>query len=133
MRRVAQGVHLNMVYQRLKVAREAAGLTQEKLAELIGISGSSLNSRLSNYESGRNTPSFDIVVRIAQVLNYPESYFYTIDDDFAEAILRFYREQNNASLNPYYDAHKELSNYKTTIKEAKVMVERLSDLLQRRP
>lgn len=45
-----------MVPKRLKAAREAAGLSQEKLAELVGIEGVSLNSRLSNYEVGRNTP-----------------------------------------------------------------------------
>ena len=57
-----------MVPKRLKAAREAAGLSQGKLAELIGIEGVSLNSRLSNYESGRFTPSFDIFKQSPNVI-----------------------------------------------------------------
>lgn len=120
-----------MVPKRLKAAREAAGLSQGKLAELIGIEGVSLNSRLSNYESGRFTPSFDVIVRIAKALNYPESYFYTIDDDVAEAILQFHKHKNNETLNPFYDAQGEARKYKTSLDEAKKMVERLLEFINK--
>lgn len=120
-----------MVPKRLKAAREAAGLSQGKLAELIGIEGVSLNSRLSNYESGRFTPSFDVIVRIAKALDYPESYFYTIDDDVAEAILKYHRDKNSDTLNPFYDAHDEARKYKTSLDEAKKMVERLLEFISK--
>ena len=120
-----------MVPKRLKAARESAGLSQGKLAELIGIEGVSLNSRLSNYESGRFTPSFDVIVRIAKALDYPESYFYTIDDDVAEAILKYHRDKNSDALNPFYDAHDDARKYKTSLDEAKKMVERLLEFISK--
>lgn len=118
-----------MVPKRLKAAREAADLTQAQLAELLGIEGVSLNSRISNYESGRNRASFDVMVRIAKVLNYPESYFYTLDDDVAEAILHFHQHRNDRSLNPFYDSQDEAKKYKASLDEAKKMIEKLLDFI----
>lgn len=120
-----------MVPKRLKAAREAAGLSQEKLAELVGIEGVSLNSRLSNYEVGRNTPSFDFIVRVAKALDYPESYFYTLDDDFADVILQYHRTRNSAFLNPFFDSQDEARKYKSSLDEAKKMAERLLDFLNK--
>lgn len=120
-----------MIPKRLKAARKAAGLSQEKLAELINIEGLNLRSRLSNYEVGRNIPSFDVIVRIAKALDYPESYFYTIDDDFAEAILQYHRDKNSDALNPFYDAQDKARKYKTSLDEAKRMVERLLEFINK--
>ena len=120
-----------MVPKRLKAARQAAGLSQKKLAELIDVDGSNPRSRLSNYEVGRFTPSFDVIVRIAKVLDYPESYFYTIDDDFAEKLLQYHRNKNNESLNPFYDAQDEARKYKSSIDEAKKMIERLLEFINK--
>ncbi|EEQ18418.1 hypothetical protein yinte0001_7230 [Yersinia intermedia ATCC 29909] len=47
-------------------------------------------SRLSQYESGIHKPTFKMVCAFAKVLNVPECYFYTVDDSFAEAILRLF-------------------------------------------
>lgn len=120
-----------MVPKRLKAAREAADLTQAQLAERLGIEGVSLNSRISNYESGRNRASFDVMVRIAKVLNYPESYFYTLDDDVAEAILLFHQHRNDRSLNPFYDSQDEAKKYKASLDEAKKMIEKLLDFIDK--
>jgi len=51
--------------KRIKELRKAAGITQEKLAELIGIETTSL----SGIESGRHFPSMPTVERIANNLN----------------------------------------------------------------
>lgn len=51
--------------KRIKELRKKAGLTQEKLAELIGIETSSL----SGIESGRHFPSLLTAEKIAQTLN----------------------------------------------------------------
>ncbi|EFT4045062.1 helix-turn-helix transcriptional regulator, partial [Salmonella enterica] len=56
-----------MVPKRLKEAREAAGLSQEKLSELVGVEGINPRSRMSNYEAGRFAPSFEFVCRVADV------------------------------------------------------------------
>ncbi|EAB6690342.1 helix-turn-helix transcriptional regulator [Salmonella enterica subsp. enterica serovar Kiambu] len=79
-----------MIPRRLKEARQRAKLTQEKLGVLAGIEEATAYSRLSHYENGTHKPTFDLVCEFARVLNVPECYFYTVDDDFAEAVLELY-------------------------------------------
>jgi transcriptional regulator with XRE-family HTH domain len=64
-----------MIPKRLKDARISNGYTQEQLAELVGIQGANSSSRLSSYEVGRTEPPFSLVVKIANLLDYPEYYF----------------------------------------------------------
>lgn len=45
--------------------RRKAGLSQERLAEIIGVTTMSI----SNYESGRNDPSARVLVAMAKALN----------------------------------------------------------------
>ncbi|EPL6128111.1 helix-turn-helix transcriptional regulator [Klebsiella aerogenes] len=79
-----------MIPKRLKEARLRAKLTQEKLGVLAGIEEATAYSRLSHYENGTHKPTFELVCEFARVLNVPECYFYTVDDDFAEAVLDLY-------------------------------------------
>ncbi|MCB2256857.1 helix-turn-helix transcriptional regulator [Escherichia albertii] len=79
-----------MIPKRLKEARLRAKLTQEKLGGLVGIEEATAYSRLSHYENGTHKPTFDLVCEFAKVLNVPECYFYTVDDNFAEAVLDLY-------------------------------------------
>lgn len=109
-----------MVPKRLKEAREAAGLSQERLAQLVDIDTVNSRSRISNYESGRFTPPFNFIQRVAKVLDYPEGYFYTSDDDFAEIILMTYRNRENPAFNPYFQ----------TLVEIKEQVEKLYERLK---
>ncbi|HBR6978681.1 helix-turn-helix transcriptional regulator [Klebsiella aerogenes] len=83
-----------MIPKRLKEARLRAKLTQEKLGVLAGIEEATAYSRLSHYENGTHKPTFELVCEFARVLNVPECYFYTVDDSFAEAILKLYFEYN---------------------------------------
>ncbi|MEJ5074431.1 helix-turn-helix transcriptional regulator [Enterobacter ludwigii] len=121
-----------MVPRRLKVAREAAGLSQEKLAELIGIDGANSRSRLSNYEVGRFSPPFDVVVRIAKALNYPEYYFYVLDDDIAEMLLKHHQSGHESPLMtlPVEVMDRESKKLKVAIDEAVGMAERLTQHLK---
>lgn len=50
-------------------------------------------SRLSHDEKGTHKPSFELVCEFARVLNVPECYFYIIDDQFAEDVLKLYIER----------------------------------------
>ncbi|HCC0889889.1 TPA: helix-turn-helix transcriptional regulator [Salmonella enterica] len=86
-----------MIPKRLKEARLRAKLTQEKLGVLAGIEEATAYSRLSHYENGTHKPTFDLVCEFARVLNVPECYFYTVDDDFAEAVLDLYVRWENKS------------------------------------
>lgn len=79
-----------MIPKRLKEARLRAKLTQERLGVLAGIKEATAYSRLSHYENGTHKPTFDLVCEFARVLNVPECYFYTVNDDFAEAVLDLY-------------------------------------------
>ncbi|AWD10214.1 XRE family transcriptional regulator [Salmonella enterica] len=86
-----------MIPKRLKEARQRAKLTQEKLGVLAGIEEATAYSRLSHYENGTHKPTFDLVCEFARVLNVPECYFYTVDDDFAEAVLDLYSRWESKS------------------------------------
>ncbi|MEI0134916.1 MULTISPECIES: helix-turn-helix domain-containing protein [Klebsiella] len=80
-----------MIYSTKPDARLRAGLTQEKLGVMAGIEEATAYSRLSHYESGTHKPSFELVCSFAKVLDVPECYFYTVDDEFAEAVLALYQ------------------------------------------
>ena len=56
---------LNAVGARIKAAREAKGLTQEKLAEIIGKS----TTHISVIERGCKTPKLETFVQIANALD----------------------------------------------------------------
>ncbi|MDZ0433276.1 helix-turn-helix domain-containing protein [Klebsiella pneumoniae] len=61
------------------------------LGVMAGIEEATAYSRLSHYESGTHKPSFELVCSFAKVLDVPECYFYTVDDEFAEAVLALYQ------------------------------------------
>ena len=79
-----------MVPKRLRIARDLADMSQEDLAAAAGVSEETGSSRISHYEHGRHQPKFELVCQMAKVLNVPEGYFYTLDDSFAEAMLKLY-------------------------------------------
>ena len=57
--------------ERLIQAREARGLTAVALAQMIGVT----SANVSQYERGKQTPSPEVMDRLAQVLNCPRSFF----------------------------------------------------------
>lgn len=87
-----------MLPKRLKAARLRANMTQERLGTLAGIEEETARSRISQYEGGVHCPTFQLVCSFAKVLNVPESYFYTIDDNFAEMILDLYLKYKNSTI-----------------------------------
>lgn len=86
-----------MLPTRLKAARLRANLTQEKLGVLAGIEEETARSRVSQYEGGIHRPTFEMMCAFAKVLNVPECYFYTVNDDFAEMILELYLKHQRHS------------------------------------
>ncbi|MBT9185979.1 helix-turn-helix domain-containing protein [Lonsdalea quercina] len=86
-----------MLPTRLKAARLRANLTQEKLGVLAGIEEETARSRVSQYEGGIHRPTFEMMCSFAKVLNVPECYFYTVNDDFAEMILELYLKHQSHS------------------------------------
>jgi transcriptional regulator with XRE-family HTH domain len=76
---------------RLKQARKAAGLSQEKLGVLAGVDEMSASARMNQYERGKHEPDFAMVCRIAQALRLPISFFYAETDAEAKLIAAFHR------------------------------------------
>lgn len=72
---------------RLRSARIAAGIAQDKLGVMIGLEESSSSARMSRYESGVHEPSYTTALKIAQVLSIPTAYLYCEDDNLAKLIL----------------------------------------------
>lgn len=84
--------------RRLHEARLQAGIPQDKLGVMIGLDESCSSARMSRYENGIHSPSFNIVERIAYILNLPTAYFYCSDDVLAEITkLYFHASIENQS------------------------------------
>lgn len=73
---------------RLREARKKAGISQKKLGELAGVDPNSASARLNQYETGKHSPYFGMLQRLAEVLNVPVEYFYTSDDDVATILVK---------------------------------------------
>ena len=56
--------------KRVKALRMGKGLTQEKLAEMLNISF----SQISRIESGRSTPSIDVMIELAELFQVSLDY-----------------------------------------------------------
>ena len=80
-----------MLPHRLKAARLKAGLSQQKLGILAGIDEATARARMNQYEKVIHTPDFALACKLAEVLNIPACYFYTVEDDLAEMIFNYKR------------------------------------------
>ncbi len=74
------------ITKRLKEARLATGISQKQLGIAAGIDEFVASARMNQYETGKHTPGFEMLEKIADVLNVPTAYFYTKDDTLAQLI-----------------------------------------------
>lgn len=65
-----------MFGKRLREVRMNRGLTQQNLADAVGVALRSYQC----YETGTRTPSFDLLVSLADVLNVPTDYLLCRDE-----------------------------------------------------
>lgn len=72
-----------LVGRRLKAARELAGLTQEQLGAVMGVSFQAVQK----YECGENRLSVERLKRAIDVLGRPVSYFFGGDDVGAQGLM----------------------------------------------
>jgi putative transcriptional regulator len=68
---------------RLKVLRAERDWTQEKLAELVGVTRKTINT----VERGVYVPSTTLALRMARVLNVPVESIFSLNDAPAEGEL----------------------------------------------
>ncbi|MDC6379920.1 helix-turn-helix transcriptional regulator [Pseudomonas graminis] len=76
---------------RLKQARKAAGLSQERLGVLAGIEEASASARMSQYEKGKHEPGEGMVKQIALACGLPVAFFFCEQDDEAELLVLFHK------------------------------------------
>ncbi|MFJ1268203.1 helix-turn-helix domain-containing protein [Legionella lytica] len=76
--------------KRLKEARIATGISQKQLGIAAGIDEFSASPRINQYETGKHSPDFSTLKRIATVLSIPTAYFYAEEDELAKEIKSFF-------------------------------------------
>lgn len=81
----------SVLAKRLKEAREAMGIPQDKLGVLIGLDESCSSARISRYESGIHQPPLKTIQQIAEILKVPLPYLFCEDDYLALAVLHLSR------------------------------------------
>lgn len=69
---------------KIKVLRKTRGITQEQLAEKLGLQ----RATISNYEIGRRSPHLKDLKNIAEVLGVSIEYFAVEDEDIYNLISR---------------------------------------------
>ena len=74
---------------RLKAARKAKNLSQEKLGILIELDEFVASTRINRYEQGVHAVEPNTAQRLAQVLDVPLAYFYAETDDLADLIKSY--------------------------------------------
>ncbi len=66
----------------LKKLRESKGLSQQKLASLIGVS----RSTVAMWESGKSQPSLEMLVELAQLFEVSVDYLLDVQSESTTAI-----------------------------------------------
>lgn len=79
---------ISILGKRLREAREALNIPQDKLGVLIGLDESCSSARISRYESGIHQPPIQTLKLLAKELNVPLHYLFCEDDLMAEAVLK---------------------------------------------
>ena len=79
----------NPIPERLKQARQKAGISQKALGLKAGMDESSASGRMNHYEKGRHVPDIDMLHKLAKVLDVPISYFFCEDELSAELVCLF--------------------------------------------
>lgn len=61
-----------MIYEKIKILREKAEMTQAELAKRLGLSRAAINA----WEMGITTPSTPYVIRLAQIFHVSTDYLF---------------------------------------------------------
>lgn len=80
----------NVIGSRIREARKAAKIPQDKLGVMIGLDESTASARISRYETGIHEPPYQTSLHIAKALSVPVAYLYCDDSSLAEQILSYH-------------------------------------------
>ena len=88
---------------RLRQAREQSGLTQQDLAEKLGVT----KSAIGNYENGVSSPKWDILLKIFDVLQVEPNFLYQDSFSFDSADPVVLTSQQSALLSSFDQLNEE--------------------------
>jgi len=80
--------YINPLPVQLKKARQALGITQLELGVRIGLDPSNASARMNQYETGKHTPDYKMLKKIAEELGVPVPYLLCEDALLADLILQ---------------------------------------------
>lgn len=72
---------------RLREAREAAGIPQDRLGVMIGLDEGCASARISRYETGTHQPPYATAEKLSAVLRVPTAYLYCKSDALGQLLL----------------------------------------------
>lgn len=95
-----------MIGKKIQAIRKTRGLNQQQLADLMGVT----RSTISNWECNRRSPHLNELNELAIKLNVTLDYFKDTGDDVKELIAKASQVFNDKSLSHEIkaDAYKEL-------------------------
>ena len=85
---------------RFRECREASGLTQKYVALTLGVKGPSV----SNWESGKTTPTTENVAALAKLYNVSVDYLLGRDEEQPQAVEDVERQRYVSKLTEYTPA-----------------------------
>lgn len=74
----------NKIAKKIKILRKTRGLTQQQLAELLGVQ----RATISNYEIGRRSPHIKELEKLAEILGVNLEYFGVSNDDLTDLVAK---------------------------------------------
>jgi transcriptional regulator with XRE-family HTH domain len=77
-------MQMNTIGDTIRKARASKNISQQQLADILGINRVSI----SNYEKNKNKPTYNNVVKIANVLNIPEQFLFNNINKQKQNIIR---------------------------------------------
>lgn len=80
--------YINPLPVQLKKARQTLGITQLELGVRIGLDPSNASARMNQYETGKHTPDYKMLKKIAGELGVPVPYLLCEDELLADLILQ---------------------------------------------
>ena len=74
----------NKIAKKIRILRKSRGLTQQQLADLLGVQ----RATISNYEIGRRSPHLKELEKLADILGVNLEYFGVLNNDLDELIAK---------------------------------------------
>jgi transcriptional regulator with XRE-family HTH domain len=82
---------VSIVGNRVREARERAGISQKQLGIRAGLDPDVASARINQYEKGKHLPHLATAKQLSHVLGVPTPYLYAEDDTLAAWILAYTR------------------------------------------